>query len=138
MSIADHRGKEFMGQGWAFPFRIEPATGRVASALEEADIQQSIRIILGTAKGERVMRPDFGCGIHDMVFSVVDMAAIAQIQRDVTVALRAYEARIDLIAVTIDRSMLSDGHLDVSIDYRVRTTNQPDNLVYPFYFKEAR
>jgi phage baseplate assembly protein W len=139
MSVTtDPRGKEFMGRGWAFPVRIMPDTGRIATALHEADIQQSIRIILGTAKGERVMRPEFGCGIHDLVFAAIDMATITQIKHDVTEALLTYEARIDLLAVTVDRGPLLDGRLDIAVDYRVRTTNQADNYVYPFYFKEAR
>jgi uncharacterized protein len=131
-------GKEFMGCGWAFPFRIEPASGRVATVADEADIAESIIIILGTAKGERVMRPDFGCGIHDLVHAPVNTATITQIRRDVTEALRRYEARIDVLDVTVESPNLIDGKLDVKISYRVRQTNQPGNIVYPFYFKEAR
>jgi uncharacterized protein len=130
-------GKEFLGRGWAFPFTITPDTGRVASVAYEKDIKQSIYIILSTSKGERVMRPDFGCGIHDLVFAAVDTALIAQIKRDVTDALRLHEARIDVLDVSVDQARIMDGRLDVAIDYRVRTTNQPDNYVYPFYFKEA-
>lgn len=134
----DPTGKEFMGRGWAYPFRLEPATGRIATIADEEDIQQSIRIILGTAKGERVMRPGFGCGIHDLVHGVIDMATIAQIKRDVAAALRLYEARIDVLAVSVDASNFVSGRLEVEIDYRVRQTNQPGNLVFPFYFKEGR
>ena len=134
----DPTGKEFMGRGWAYPFRLDPATGRIATIADEEDIKQSIRIILGTAKGERVMRPDFGCGIHDLVHSVIDMATIAQIKRDVAGALRLYEARIDVLAVSVDASNFDSGKLEVEIDYRVRQTNQPGNLVFPFYFKEGR
>ena len=83
------------------------------------------------------MRPDFGCGIHDLVFSAVDTALMAQIKRDVTEALRTHEARIDVLGVTVDQSPVLQGYLKVEIAYRVRTTNQPGNYVYPFYFKEA-
>lgn len=134
----DPTGKEFMGRGWAYPFRIEPATGRIATAADEEDIKQSIRIILGTAKGERAMRPGFGCGIHNLVYAAIDMATIAQIKRDVTDALRKYEARIDVLAVKVDSANLINGRLEVDIDYRVRQTNQPGNYVFPFYFKEGR
>lgn len=134
----DPTGKEFMGRGWAYPFRLEPATGRIATIADEEDIKQSIRIILGTAKGERAMRPNFGCGIHDLVHSVIDMATMAQIKRDVAGALRLYEARIDVLAVSVDSSNYLNGKLEVEIDYRVRQTNQPGNLVFPFYFKEGR
>jgi phage baseplate assembly protein W len=133
----DEQGKDFLGRGWAFPFMIEPDTGRVQSVAYEEDIKQAIHIILATAKGERVMRPDFGCGIHDLVFSVMDTASIAQIKRDVTDALRTHEARIEVLRVAVDQSAVPDGYLNVAIDYRVRTTNQPGNYVFPFYFKEA-
>lgn len=131
-------GKEFMGRGWAYPFRVEPASGRVATVAGELDIQQSIRIILGTAKGERAMRPSFGCGIHDLVYAAIDMATIVQIKRDVADALRLYEARIDVLGVKVEATNLVNGRLDVEIDYRVRQTNQRGNYVFPFYFKEAR
>lgn len=129
--------REFLGRGWAFPIALEPDTGRVAEVAYEEDIRQSIRIILGTAKGERVMRADFGCGIHDLVFAAVSTQLIARIKREVEGALRTYEARIDVLGVEIDQSRLRDGRLDVNIDYRVRATNQVGNYVYPFYFKEA-
>jgi phage baseplate assembly protein W len=132
----DTAGKEFLGVGWAFPFTILP-DGTVMSASDEKDIQQSIYIILATAKGERVMRPEFGCGIHDLVFSAIDTALIGQIKRDVTDALRTFEARIEVLRVTVQQGRVLDGRLDIDIDYRVRTTNQPGNYVYPFYFKEA-
>lgn len=135
---AEAAGKAFMGRGWAFPFRVEPATGRIATAADEDDIQQSIRIILGTAKGERAMRPAFGCGIHNLVYAAVDRATIAQIKRDVTEALRLYEARIDVLGVKVNAGQLVNGRLLVEIDYRVRQTNQRGNFVFPFYFKEGR
>lgn len=133
----DERGKEFLGKGWAFPFAIASDSGRVAFVKHEEDIQQSIRIILGTAKGERLMRPDFGCGIHNLVFGIINTGFIAQIQQEVTEALRTYEARIDVLKVRVDQTRIVDGRLDIAIDYRMRTTNQQGNYVYPFYFKEA-
>ena len=114
-----------------------PDTGQVETAIHEEDIRQSIRIILATSKGERVMRPDFGCGIHDLVFAAVSTQLIAQIKREVTDALRTYEARIIVLRVDVDSKHLMDGRLDVIIDYRVRATNQPGNYVYPFYFREV-
>jgi phage baseplate assembly protein W len=138
MSEPGRLGKEFMGRGWAFPFAVVPASGAIATAADETDIRESILIILQTAKGERVMRPDFGCGIHDLVFAVIDTAMLAQVRRDVEDALRAYEARIDVVAVGARAGNLLDGELIVEIDYRVRQTNQPGNLVFPFYFREGR
>jgi len=137
MSGLDPLDKVFLGRGWAFPFRVEPASGRVATAADEEDIRQSILIILKTAKGERVMRPDFGCGIHNLVFAAVDTATLAQVKRDVADALRDYEARIVVTGVQARAGNLLNGQLIIEIDYRVRQTNQPGNLVFPFYFREG-
>jgi phage baseplate assembly protein W len=128
----------FLGRGWAFPFRLEPASGRVATIADEADIRESILIILKTAKGERVMRPDFGCGIHNLVFAAIDTATLAQVKRDVADALRDYEARIVVTNVEARAGNLLNGQLIIEIDYRVRQTNQPGNLVFPFYFREGQ
>ena len=130
-------GREFLGTGWAFPVGIGADTGLINRVSYQEDIKQSIRIILSTAKGERVMRPDFGCGIHDLVFAAVTTQLVAQIETTVREALRTYEARIDVRRVEVDTSGLSRGHLDVVIDYEVRATNQPGNFVYPFYFQES-
>lgn len=130
-------GKEFMGRGWHFPLRLEPQSGQVTAVTYEPDIEQSIFIILSTSQGERVMRPDFGCGIHDLVFGAINTALITRIKQTVTDALRKYEARIDVLRVSVDQSRVSRGRLGVIIDYRIRTTNQSGNYVFPFYFKEA-
>ncbi len=137
MTVGDERGREFLGTGWAFPPRIASETGLVATVSYEQDIQQSILIILTTAKGERVMRPDFGCGIHELVFAAVTAQVVAQIATTVRDALRTYEARINVQKVTVGTAGLARGYLDVVIDYEVRATNQPGNFVYPFYFQES-
>jgi uncharacterized protein len=133
----DEQGQQFLGTGWAFPVGIARDTGLVSRVFAEEDIRESILIILGTAKGERVMRPDFGCGIHDLVFAAVTTQLIAQIESTARDALRTYEARIDVRRVTVGTERLGDGRLDIVIDYEVRATNQPGNYVYPFYFQES-
>jgi phage baseplate assembly protein W len=130
-------GRDFLGTGWAFPVAISRAQGLIESVSYEEDIQQSIRIILGTSKGERVMRPGFGCGIHDLAFAAISTQVMAEIGSTVREALRDFEARIDVIDVRVGTRNLEQGHLDVDIDYTVRATNQPGNLVYPFYFRES-
>jgi uncharacterized protein len=137
MVTGDDQSRAFLGTGWAFPVRLTRATGLIESVSFEEDIRQSIRIILSTSKGERVMRPDFGCGIHDLVFQAVSTQLITRIKREVQDALRTHEARIEVEQVEVETARLFDGRLDVVIDYRVRATNQPGNYVYPFYFKEA-
>ncbi|HEV7991893.1 MAG TPA: GPW/gp25 family protein [Gemmatimonadaceae bacterium] len=139
MSASDAVGerKEFLGRGWAMPVQLEPRTGLVASVAAEEDIRQSIRIILETAPGERVMRPNFGCGIHDLVFAAMDSTVIQRICSLVEEALRRCEARIDVLGVTVDEAATSQGELLVELEYRVRKTNQTGNLVFPFYFHEG-
>ena len=129
--------KDFLGRGWAMPVALDPRTGLVASAAYEEDIKQSILIILETAPGERVMRPNFGCGIHELVFAAVDSTTLQQIRSTVEEALRRCEARIDVLNVNVDEAATFDGQLLVEIEYRVRLTNQIGNLVFPFYFREG-
>ncbi|MBU8974532.1 MULTISPECIES: GPW/gp25 family protein [unclassified Lysobacter] len=129
--------KAFLGRGWAWPVALDPRTGRVASVAYEEDIRQSMRIILQTAPGERVMRPNFGCGIHELVFEAIDSMTLQRIRSTVEEALRRCEARIDVLAVEVDETQAREGTLLVAIEYRVRKTNQTGNLVFPFYFREG-
>ena len=139
MSTDDFTGerKDFLGRGWAMPVQLDPRTGTVASVAYEEDIRQSILIILETSPGERVMRPNFGCGIHDLVFAAVDSTAIQRIRSVVEEAMRRCEARIEVLNVNVDEAATSEGKLLVELEYRVRKTNQTGNLVYPFYFREG-
>jgi phage baseplate assembly protein W len=129
--------KAFLGRGWAMPVSIDPRTGMVATVEYEEDIRQSILIILETAPGERVMRPNFGCGIHEMVFASIDSTSIQLIRSTVEEALRRCEARIDVLGVTVDEAATAEGRLEVEVEYRVRKTNQTGNLVFPLYFREG-
>lgn len=129
--------KNFLGRGWAMPVELEPRTGLVANVQHEEDIRQSIRIILETTPGERVMRPNFGCGIHEMVFDALDSTAIQRVRSIVEEALRRCEARIDVLDVVVEETPSEQGRLIVEIEYRVRKTNQTGNLVFPFYFREG-
>jgi uncharacterized protein len=129
--------KDFLGRGWAMPVELDVRTGTVASVAYEEDIRQSILIILETAPGERVMRPSFGCGIHELVFTSVDSTTIQLIRSTVEDALRRWEARIDVLEVRVDEQATAEGVLLVEIEYRVRKTNQTGNLVFPFYFREG-
>jgi phage baseplate assembly protein W len=129
--------KDFLGRGWAMPVDLDPRTGRVASVEYEEDIRQSILIILQTSPGERVMRPNFGCGIHDLVFTSLDSTTMQRIRSEVEEALRRCEARIEVLEVSVDEAANIQGELLVEIEYRVRKTNQVGNLVFPFYFREG-
>jgi len=135
--VVTNQQKDWLGRGWAFPVNLDPLTGGIAFAEYEQDIRQSIQIILGTAPGERVMRPDFGCGIYELVFDVIDSAMLTRVETAVTQAMVTYEARIEVLSVRADPLYAADGLLLIEFDYRVRLTNQKDNLVYPFYFREG-
>ncbi|MCX6581399.1 MAG: GPW/gp25 family protein [Candidatus Aminicenantes bacterium] len=129
--------ESFLGIGWAFPVQVDTG-GRVVMSQYEKDIKEAILIILGTAKGERVMRPDFGCGIHDYVFSVINTDTLTLVEASVREALTVWEPRIELIGVTVSADKASEGKLMINIDYKVRTTNNRFNLVYPFYLSEGK
>jgi uncharacterized protein len=133
----DTERKDFLGRGWAYPVRIDPRNGAVAAVAYEQDVREAIQIILGTARGERVMHPDFGCGIRDLVFEAVDVATITRIESSIREALNRYEARIDVLSVVVDSSRDMEGLLLIELEYRIRRTNQLGNFVYPFYFKEG-
>ncbi|MFV2062930.1 MAG: GPW/gp25 family protein [Chloroflexota bacterium] len=123
---------EFVGRGWAFPLRTD-ASGNIALVSADREIEEAIRLIIGTAYGERPMRPDFGCAIHDYVYAGADAATAAQIAHEVRRSLRRWEPRIDLHAV--DTTIDQDDHSLIYIDirYTVKATNDPRNLVFPFY-----
>jgi phage baseplate assembly protein W len=129
--------KAFLGVGWGFPVALDPNTGRTAMVAAETDIKQAIRIILMTAPGERAMRPDFGCGANQLVFEALDTATFTRVQKTVKEALARFEPRIEVLDVSVDPTRAAEGLLLVSIDYRVRATNQSGNMVYPFYFREG-
>jgi uncharacterized protein len=128
--------REFLGTGWKFPVKTG-AGGAIAMSSAEDDIREAIRIILGTAKGERVMRPEFGCGIHQRVFAVIDTTTLGSVENEVKEALILWEPRIEVLKVTASSREASQGRLLVEIEYRVRSTNTRFNLVYPFYLKES-
>ncbi|HLT82781.1 MAG TPA: GPW/gp25 family protein [Phototrophicaceae bacterium] len=125
-------GREFIGTGWAFPLRTD-ATGRIALVSDEREIEESIRLILATSPGERPMRPEFGSSVHDYVFAPADAATAGDIAYAVRVALERWEPRIELAEVRVRFDAVDDGVLYIDIAYALRGTNDPRNLVFPFY-----
>lgn len=128
-------GKEFLGRGWRFPVELDG--DRLRYEQEEAKIEQSILIILGTALGERVMRPDFGSRLRELVFAPLTSSTRALAAHHVIEALTKWEPRVDVLSVRAEPRGALDGVLDIDIDYRVRATNSEFNLVYPFYLREG-
>jgi phage baseplate assembly protein W len=127
--------KAFLGKGWAFPIRLDES-GEVAISAYEEDVREAVRIILGTVQGERVMRPDFGAGLHALVFEPLNKTTMALVRHRVEEALIIWEPRIDNITVQITAEP-TQGRLLIDIRYRVRDTNAFYNLVYPFYLLEG-
>jgi phage baseplate assembly protein W len=123
---------EFIGRGWAFPVRTD-ATGRVALVSRDRELEESIRLILGTAPGERPMRPQFGCGVHDLVFSPADATTAGRVGYEVRAALERWEPRIEVLDVDVTNDPDQPGTLFVAITYAERETNDRRNLVFPFY-----
>jgi uncharacterized protein len=127
---------DFLGLGWNFPISVDDDSGQVELAPDgEEGIRQSIWMILGTSPGERVMRPDFGCGIHDMVFGVNNAATASAVAGAVREALAVWEPRIDVLDVYALPDRSRPNLLLIEINYQVRSTNSRFNLVYPFYLE---
>ncbi|WP_033441620.1 GPW/gp25 family protein [Saccharothrix sp. NRRL B-16314] len=123
---------DFIGRGLAFPVHTD-ATGSVALVGGEREIVESIRLILATAPGERPMRPEFGCAIHDLVFAPADAATAGRIAYEVRLSLERWEPRISLTDVSVGFDEVDQGTLLIDIRYALRGTNDPRNLVFPFY-----
>lgn len=128
--------REFLGIGWKYPVGVE-ADGSISSSSYEENIRESILLILGTAKGERLMRPEFGCSIHEYVYNTMDTLTLRMIENAIYEALVAWEPRIEVNEIKTLTEKALEGKLLISIDYKVRRSNTQVNLVYPFYLKEG-
>ncbi|BCJ56020.1 hypothetical protein Asp14428_74950 [Actinoplanes sp. NBRC 14428] len=124
--------EQFIGNGWAFPLRVD-ATGGFALVGRDRELIEAIRLILATAPGERPMRPEFGCGIHDYVFAPADENTAGRIAFEVRRALDRWEPRIEVTDVEVGFDDEDVGVLYIDVRYAVRGTNDPRNLVFPFY-----
>lgn len=129
-------GKEFLGRGWSFPLGVD-VNGNVALAEYEHDIKQAIYIILSTAPGERVMRPEFGAGLKALVFEPVNTITIGLVKHRVESALKTWEPRVELETVKVTTDPAERNKLLIEIIYRIKVSNSRHNLVYPFYLHEG-
>ena len=127
---------DILGSGVAFPLRVD-RRGGMALVRAEEDISEAITIILGTAPGERPMRPEFGCGIHNYIFETVDAYTIARLEQEIRIALDRWEPRIDVLDIDFGLDRVDHGEVVIEISYVVRTSNDIRNLVYPFYIIPA-
>ena len=122
----------FIGRGWSFPVETD-STGGIRLVGDEAEIEQSIRLILSTAPGERPMRPAFGCAIHDYVFDPADARTALRMAGAVRDSLRRWEPRVDVLEVSVDHHPTEADALLLDIRYTTSDRNNPRNLVFPFY-----
>jgi phage baseplate assembly protein W len=129
--------KPFLGRGWKFPIQVDPTTGRIRMSEGDEDISESIKIILRTAKGERVMRADFGCSLDRFVFDSTDETTLHLLEANIEEAIRIWEPRVTDVEIKAEPDRTDPGKLLLHIDYRVRSTNNLFNLVYPFYLYEG-
>ncbi|MDF2837297.1 MAG: baseplate protein [Paenibacillus sp.] len=127
----------FLGKGWKFPVQVDKTTGRIRMSEGEEDIEEAIRIIIRTSKGERLMRPDFGCGLRGFVFGTTDDMSMRLIASDVKEAIRDWEPRVKDIEVTARPDPVGNGRVLLEVGYTVRSTNNLFNQVYPFYLEEG-
>jgi uncharacterized protein len=123
---------DFIGRGFRFPFQVDQS-GSIAMTSGPQDLDTSMRVILMTAPGERVMRPKFGCAIWDQLFEPINANTLGLMERAVRQALGQWEPRVDVDEVTVAPDPGSVGKVTIRIAYRVRATNDKRNLVYPFY-----
>ncbi len=123
---------DFVGTGFAFPMGAAPSGG-TAMVGGTRNVEQAMLLVLGTAKGERPMRPEFGCGIHDLVFGTLDQALVGAVAFEVTRSLTRWVPRVEVTAVDVRPDPSSPATLLVDVSYLVRSTNDQRNLVFPFY-----
>lgn len=128
---------KFLGTGWGFPPSFDWRDKKAVLVSQEEDIEQSLRILLSTVPGERVMQPAYGCGLRRMVFESVNESTLTEIRDIVAKAVLFFEVRITLEAVQVELDEMQQGVLKLRLDYRVRTTNTRYNMVYPLYLLEG-
>lgn len=128
--------RPYLGTGWKFPILPNPA-GSLSWSVGEQSVQEAIWIILGTALGERQMLPTFGCGIHDLVFAPNNPATQTNVAHLVKHALSQGEPRIDVLDVNVSAAPDEANILLIRVDYRIRSNNAMNNMVYPFYVTEG-
>ncbi len=131
--------KAFLGIGWSFPpeFHKHANSIGVKMVAEEEDIGESLKILLSTVPGERIMQPTYGCGLHAMVFETINESTITELKDIIERAVLFFEPRITLESVDIDTEGSLEGRLKIQLNYTVRKTNTRSNIVYPFYYLEG-
>ncbi len=129
--------RPYLGRGWGFPPAFDRGTHELRMVEEEADIRESLFILLSTIRGERVMLPDYGAGLHARVFDRTDNTTLTYLKSQIADAILFFEPRIRLEEISIDAKESADGRLLVRLTYFIPSTNSRSNMVYPFYVREG-
>ena len=127
----------FIGIGWSFPPAFDAQLKALKTSANEQDIDESLQILLSTRLGERIMIPDYGCNLEDLLFSPLDLTLKNVVSEQIKTAILYHESRIDVDKIDISQGNELEGELLIIIDYRVRATNSRRNLVFPFYKEEG-
>ena len=127
----------FIGSGWSFPPRFSPQARQVAMTTDEADIEASLKILLGTSAGERILHPTYGLNPRELLFEPMTTTMQTLFKDRVRTNILVYEPRIEILSLELDTSVLIEGKLLLRLEYAVRATNSRFNLVYPFYLNDG-
>jgi phage baseplate assembly protein W len=129
--------KSFLGRGWSFPPEFQKETGAVKMLEDESDIKSSLEILLATRPGERIMLPEYGCNLEELLFKPMNLTLKTYVIDLIKTAILYHEPRIDVNKIDIDPADELNGVLMINIDYTIRTTNSRKNMVFPFYKEEG-
>ena len=127
----------FLGTGWSFPPEFVLETGEMLMTSDEEDIEASLKILLGTAAGERFFNPQYGMDMHQILFEPMSTTLNTFLKDKARTAILIYEPRINLLSLELDTSEQTEGRVSIIIDYEIKATNSRFNLVYPFYTAEG-
>lgn len=129
--------KSFLGTGWSFPPQFNKNTGNVSMVSDEEDIKQSLNIYFNTMIGERIMRPKYGCVIHDKQFEKISDNILQSLTFEMTTSIGKIEPRISVVDLKIIKLDINNGYIEIKLDYSVISTNIRDNIVFPYYINEG-
>ena len=129
--------KTFLGIGWSFPPTFNKESSDVKMVSDETDIKQSLEIYFNTKLGERIMRPNYGCVIHEHIFDKIDESILNILSFELTQNIGQIEPRIIIEKIEIKQSSIENGELQISIEYKIISSNVRDNIVFPFYINEG-
>jgi phage baseplate assembly protein W len=135
--MADPQRDDFLGRGWSYPPSFDRDAGSVAMVADEQDIEESLRILFGTQRGERLFHPKYGLDVNDLLFEAMSTTMRTLLEDRVKIGILVYEPRIEPLAVTVHSQEPASGELHIELDYRVRATNSRDNLVIPLYRSDS-